>query len=320
MLFNTVDFNDTITKITSTIDANCEKASVTRREIEKLKKQNVNNDEERKLEIFETDEIVEEKESIDDEFEDEIDFYLNDYLYISDNFTMDELINILPNKNNYRFNDIIMRLYAESLKAMNEYRMFAKDGDNSKEDLAEISKALVAEKRKMSCLLEIINHKDDIKEKDNKNKLFLIPNSTGSVKILDDLRSEDASFYPSFLELINSIEDGTFKNVKKFKNNNDLVGVCEVKGYQVRVVFARIDKDTYGLITALVKKQDNDSNYRNFLKKRISEYRKVYPSLKKYISDEKIMAENSDNLAELYNILGVAKENGVEKKKGGKND
>lgn len=320
MLFNTVDFNDTITKITSTIDANCEKASVTRREIEKLKKQNVNNDEERKLEIFETDEIVEEKESIDDEFEDEIDFYLNDYLYISDNFTMDELINILPNKNNYRFNDIIMRLYAESLKAMNEYRMLAKDEDNSKEDLAEISKALVAEKRKMSCLLEIINHKDDIKEKDNKNKLFLIPNSTGSVKILDDLRSEDASFYPSFLELINSIEDGTFKNVKRFKNNNDLVGVCEVKGYQVRVVFARIDKDTYGLITALVKKQDNDSNYRNFLKKRISEYRKVCPSLKKYISDEKIMAENSDNLAELYNILGVAKENGVEKKKGGKND
>ncbi len=320
MLFNTVDFNDTITKITSTIDANCEKASVTRREIEKLKKQNVNNDEERKLEIFETDEIVEEKESIDDEFEDEIDFYLNDYLYISDNFTMDELINILPNKNNYRFNDIIMRLYAESLKAMNEYRMLAKDDDNSKEDLAEISKALVAEKRKMSCLLEIINHKDDIKEKDNKNKLFLIPNSTGSVKILDDLRSEDASFYPSFLELINSIEDGTFKNVKRFKNNNDLVGVCEVKGYQVRVVFARIDKDTYGLITALVKKQDNDSNYRNFLKKRISEYRKVCPSLKKYISDEKIMAENSDNLVELYNILGVAKENGVEKKKGGKND
>ena len=32
------------------------------------------------------------------------------------------------------------------------------------------------------------------------------------------------------------------------------------------------------------------------------------------------MAENSDNLVELYNILGVAKENGVEKKKGGKND
>ena len=57
MLFNIVDFNDTITKITSIIDANCEKASVTRREIEKLKKQNVNNDEERKLEIFETDEI-----------------------------------------------------------------------------------------------------------------------------------------------------------------------------------------------------------------------------------------------------------------------
>ena len=107
---------------------------------------------------------------------------------------------------------------------------------------------------------------------------------------------------------------------KSIKNNNDLVGVCEVKGYQVRVVFVRIDKDTYGLITALVKKQDNDSNYRNFLKKRISEYRKVCPSLKKYISDEKIMAENSDNLAELYNILGVTKENGVEKKKGGKND
>ena len=320
MLFSTIDFNDTVTKITSTIDANCVRASVTRREIDKLKKQNINNGEERKLEIFETDEIVEEKKSVDEEFEDEIDFYLNDYLYINDNFTMDELIKILPSKNNYRFNDIIMRLYAESLKAMNEYRILSKDESNSKEDYEVIVKALVSEKRKMSYLLEIINHKDDISEKDNKNKLFLIPNSTGSVKILDDLRSEDASFYPAFLELINSIEDGSFKNVKRFKNNNDLIGVCEVKGYQVRVVFVRIDKDTYGLITALVKKQDNDKNYRNFLRNRISEYRKVCPNLKNYISDEKIMEENSDNLAELYNILGVTKENGVEKKKGGKND
>lgn len=320
MLFSTIDFNDTVTKITSTIDANCARASVTRREIDKLKKQNINNGEERKLEIFETDEIEEEKESVDEEFEDEIDFYLNDYLYINDNFTMDELVKILPSKNNYRFNDIIMRLYAESLKAMNEYRILSKDESNSKEDLDVIVKALVSEKRKMSYLLEIINHKDEIKEKDNKNKLFLIPNSTGSVKILDDLRSEDASFYPAFLELINSIEDGSFKNVKRFKNNNDLIGVCEVKGYQVRVVFVRIDKDTYGLITALVKKQDNDKNYRNFLRNRISEYRKVCPNLKNYISDEKIMEENSDNLAELYNILGVTKENGIEKKKGGKND
>lgn len=320
MLFSTIDFNDTVTKITSTIDANCARASVTRREIDKLKQQNINNGEERKLEIFETDEIVEEKESVDEEFEDEIDFYLNDYLYINDNFTMDELIKILPSKNNYRFNDIIMRLYAESLKAMNEYRILSKDESNSREDLDVIVKALVSEKRKMSYLLEIINHKDEIKEKDNKNKLFLIPNSTGSVKILDDLRSEDASFYPAFLELINSIEDGSFKNVKRFKNNNDLIGVCEVKGYQVRVVFVRIDKDTYGLITALVKKQDNDKNYRNFLRNRISEYRKVCPNLKNYISDEKIMEENSDNLAELYNILGVTKENGIEKKKGGKND
>ena len=320
MLFSTIDFNDTVTKITSTIDANCARASVTRREIDKLKQQNINNGEERKLEIFETDEIVEEKESVDEEFEDEIDFYLNDYLYINDNFTMDELIKILPSKNNYRFNDIIMRLYAESLKAMNEYRILSKDESNSREDLDVIVKALVSEKRKMSYLLEIINHKDEIKEKDNKNKLFLIPNSTGSVKILDDLRSEDASFYPAFLELINSIEDGSFKNVKRFKNNNDLIGVCEVKWYQVRVVFVRIDKDTYGLITALVKKQDNDKNYRNFLRNRISEYRKVCPNLKNYISDEKIMEENSDNLAELYNILGVTKENGIEKKKGGKND
>ena len=90
MLFSTIDFNDTVTKITSTIDANCARASVTRREIDKLKQQNINNGEERKLEIFETDEIVEEKESVDEEFEDEIDFYLNDYLYINDNFKSNE--------------------------------------------------------------------------------------------------------------------------------------------------------------------------------------------------------------------------------------
>lgn len=320
MIFNMINFDDTIMKIVGEIDANCARASVTRREIEKLKKQSTNNDDDKKLEIFETDDYVEEKDSVDQDFEDEIDFYLNDYLYMRDGFNIDDLMEILPSKSNYRFNDIIMRLYAESLKAMNEYRLLAKDKTNTKSDLAEIAKALVTEKRKTAYLMEIMNNKDEIKESEEKNKLFLIPNSTGALKILDDLRGIDASFYPSFLELINSIEDGSFKNVKRFKNNNDLIGVCEVKGYQVRVVFARIDKNTYGLITALVKKQDNDRNYRNFLKTRISEYRKVCPDLKNYINDEQIMAENEDNLAELYNILGATKEKEIEKKKGGKND
>ena len=63
-------------------------------------------------------------------------------------------------------------------------------------------------------------------------------------------------FYPSFLELIKSIEDGTFKGVKRFTNNHDLLGVNEVKAHQVRVGFVRLAVDTYALITAFVKKSD----------------------------------------------------------------
>ena len=47
-------------------------------------------------------------------------------------------------------------------------------------------------------------------------------------------------YMPLFKELVDSIVDGTFKNVKGFNNNNNLNGLSEVKGPGVRIVFKKI--------------------------------------------------------------------------------
>ena len=60
-------------------------------------------------------EQLEEKENEDDE----MDYYLENYRSLPDNFTKDDFLSVLPSPKHERYKEIMMRLHAESLKEKN---------------------------------------------------------------------------------------------------------------------------------------------------------------------------------------------------------
>ena len=52
-------------------------------------------------------------------------------------------------------------------------------------------------------------------------------------EIIEEIKSIDPSFYERIKVLLDSIKNGTFKNVKRFVSNSKLKGFAEVKEYFV---------------------------------------------------------------------------------------
>ena len=107
-----------------------------------------------------------------------------------------------------------------------------------------------------------------------------------------------------FKGLFDSILDGSFKNIKRFnKSNNKNAGVVEVKDYQVRVVFDRIDEDKYAIISAFIKKCDNDKGYATQLEMKIRNYFIQKSLLKEQIKNPEYIKESRKYQEDLYSIL-----------------
>ena len=109
---------------------------------------------------------------------------------------------------------------------------------------------------------------------------------------------------PLFKELVDSIVDGTFKNVKGFNNNNTLNGVSEVKGPGVRIVFKRLSKNKYALITAFIKRSNNDMGYQDSLRSKVADFRLIHDDLKANLDNQEFIDENNKYVLELYRLLG----------------
>ena len=101
------------------------------------------------------------------------------------------------------------------------------------------------------------------------NNLIYLPTILGNYYILNDIKSIDYEYYASFLELLNSIIDGTFKNVKSIINTyNKNNYICEVKDFKTRVFFSKINFNTYLILGCMVKKVDTNSYYNSYLENR----------------------------------------------------
>lgn len=306
MAYIDVDFNSDIATILEGLEANATKAHMIRDEIQKLKvditpdqKEGLNS---KNCPLKET---TEEQIEEDEIFEDEVKSYIKEYERLKSDFTEDELMEILPSPTDYRYIDIIRRLQAESVKNIIVYRdIFQETID--KEELLIIKESIESEKE------------EKIEQK--KNKIVLVPTTTGNIRVLEELKAVPIEFREPFKKLIDSIIDGTFKNKKNFINNRKLAGFTEVKGFQVRVVYVRIDLDTFGLITAFIKKTDNSKLYRDSLELKFSDYKEIEEMFKKQCKTEEFQQENEKNLEELYRILTGEKTTSKKKIKGDNND
>lgn len=300
---NNTDYSLENLEMLKLIEKRCRETSKMRKQIERLKSKSV-----MKIDSTIEDEeeyTLEEDESRDSSFEDEVSFYLDAYQNLDEDFTRVDLLDALPSRKHYKYHEILLRLQAESLKEMKEIEeIILENSDISKEELLEFRQLLELEKKKIFAIREVMKPvEEDTVEEEVKNKLILVPTQLGNVRLLDELERTPKDFYPSFLELIKSIEDGTFKGVKRFTNNHDLLGVNEVKGHQVRVVFVRLAVDTYALITAFVKKSDKDKLYQQTLCGKAVDFKAIESSLKECLSDSEFMRENDLAVSKLFELL-----------------
>lgn len=304
-----LDPNSSLDEMLEVIEDNIRTTTQTREEISKLKLQS-KRAKKQDVVIKQTKKETTEKEPYCDiDFEEEMEYYLTDYKSLKEDNLEEDLLSILPSKKTYRYKDIILRLIAESLKEIKEVNELISRENFSAEELTDLRSVILLEKKKISILKEHLKHKDEVEtEEEVNNEIILVPSLTGNVKLIEDLEHIHPSNYEAFLELVESIKNGTFKGVKRFTNNMRFAGISEVRGFQVRIAFARIGKNKYALITAFTKKCDNDKGYRDSLTQKLSDYRLQEDKLKALAEDEEFLRENELNVERLYALLGKVEE------------
>ena len=304
-----LDPNSSLDEMLEVIEDNIRTTTQTREEISKLKLQSKRAKKQDVVIKPIKKETTEKEPYCDIDFEEEMEYYLTDYKSLREDNLEEDLLSILPSKKTYRYKDIILRLTAESLKEIKEVNELISRENFSSEELTDLRSVILLEKKKISILKEHLKHKDEVEtEEEVNNEIILVPSLTGNVKLIEDLEHIHPSNYEAFLELVESIKNGTFKGVKRFTNNMRFAGISEVRGFQVRIAFARIGKNKYALITAFTKKCDNDKGYRDSLTQKLSDYRLQEDKLKVLAEDEEFLRENELNVERLYALLGKVEE------------
>ena len=262
-------------------------------------------------------ELFEEVSEIEEEYE----YYLENLIQdLESTKSIDEkrkaVFRNLPSVENKNYKNIINRIKLELVREMKELGSLAEE-DDDKEFLQEIEKEQQLYKMILDFIAESQNEKLEEQVSASiktENKLFFLKTNSGSIYVENDLYGHD-EYFASFRELLLSIENGTFKNVKRLENHSILSGIVEVKEFKTRIFFDRLDKDTYIIIGAIIKKTDTDKGYLNQLTTRISYYRNNKDSIMAQMNDETYLEENKEIRVHL--ITGLESKKLIKTKNGG---
>ena len=243
-----------------------------------------------------------------DEFEDAIEYYLSNLRELDIN-SITNLEDELPPREHYDYKKIILRLLIEYKKEINEIKeVIDEDKSLSKEELIELKEDINKNNKMMKLLKKSLEPvKEEKKEQKQKNNIIFAKTPGGNVRVIEELESIPSEYYPLFQELFESIEDGTFKGIKRFTNNDALKGTLEVREFKVRVVFAKLSKRDYMVITAFTKKVTNDRGYLLPVKAKISEYRQEEKTIKEKVGDPSFQEENKEYRDRLFSMLDTKK-------------
>ena len=218
----------------------------------------------------------------------------------------------LPVIENGNYINIIRRIILELIKEKDVYASLLEDNDTKEDAIKEIDK--------IDSMIDIIKNHHNIKSEESslitktKNNIIFLKTVSGNVYAESDLASIDAEYYPGFKTLIESIEDGTFRNVKKFASNHTtLKGIFEVKDHGIRVVFDKINKNTYIILDIFVKRATRDMGYVSSLVNRVANYRKEESTIKSQLNEDII----TEDMAILENIKKGLDNKHIVKTKGG---
>lgn len=243
-----------------------------------------------------------------EKFENFVGMYLPEYKNIDGStISFEDILSFLPKNDNGYFNDLIYRLIMESKREIAEWTNSAVGDAESlnDEDLAFYYDYIDEEERKISLLKKALTYKfDDSSDKEvTKNEMILVPTPNGNIRIIEDLLHISPEYYPAFLELVKSIEDGSFLGFK-YITNDFMSGLLEVKGFKVRVLFSRLRDNCYAVIAAFVKKSDCDKQYRANLLNRYLNFKMHEDQILKQLDNPEFIEANKLQVEELYRVLG----------------
>lgn len=305
----------TAEELLSTLDENNKTVTLMSKEIEKLK----NIASKKREVVIETTSPYEEL-SEEEEEESALEEERNYYVENLSNATIEELRqnadDILPSQENPNYQNIMLRLQIELLKVMKEANELIKEAEN-KEELEYYKSEL----QKLQQKLDIVKkprEKDSTIEKAKKNTLVFATTPSGNIRVLEDIEKRvPQEYYKGFAELFESIQNGRFKNVRRFvASNSKTAGFSEVKEHKIRVVFERIGPHAYAVITAFMKKSDNDKGYIEPLKRILTDYKNnVHDKLKENLGNSEFLDLQQQYEQELFNKLSKATEKPLERMK-----
>lgn len=242
--------------------------------------------------------------TLEDEYEEEQDED-SDYLYyydpikeVQENITNEDLNQVirenLPSKNNPNYFKIISRIMAEILKEIMDYEEIKSDSIGEEEIIEETQKLIDLDKRKINYIRNIKENSQS-EEEVRENNLYFLKTTSGNIYCLNDLDKIKNEYYESFDELFKSIKDGTFKGAKRLNsNNNKTSSLSEVRGFKTRVLFDKLDENTYIIIMCAVKKCDYDNGYKKSLETRGLTYRAMKPKILSQKDNQEYKNENKN--------------------------
>lgn len=201
-----------------------------------------------------------------------------------------------------KINQILTDCYQYKVEVIN---FLNSNSDLNDEEVSEFKK----EEELMQFIIETIRgilyeKGDNFLEIETSNKLIFQENGDRIISALKDI---DREYYDSFKELLLSIKNGNFKRNRRFVNNNNINGIYEVKNFKTRILYDRIDTNTYVIIDAFVKKCDIDSRYRNRIQNSIQAYRKEEAILREKVKDANFLSKQKDIEEEVFELLDNSK-------------
>lgn len=208
-----------------------------------------------------------------------------------------EIGHYLPKRKHPDFFLLLNLLCSHYFQEIGEMEHFILKEDISKSDKQDFLKEIQERKEFIQALINYRDKKEfteeEVLEEEELNTIIYLESSSGNCYALSDIKKISSEYYPSFLELFLSIQNGTFKNIKTFFTNYIAGGLLEVKNPEARIVFQRVQKNIYIIVAIFVKKVDSDSYYREYLENRVMNLKKFELSIinEKYLIKQQEMTE-----------------------------
>ena len=218
-----------------------------------------------------------------------------------------DYLSTLPSIKNERYCNIINRILLQLNLILKDWYACIQELELKKEEYEAAREEIKNIYARRRLLIDAFYQKDDEDEDQEteniENQLLFLKTDAGNTQAIEEINGIDKSFYERIASLLNSIKDGTFKDVKRLTENDKVKGIPEVRAYQVRVVFERISSNQYVIISIFTKKTNSDKAYRQNLETKISNYKKNKDVIKKICKNPEYIEENLDIDTKIFELL-----------------